>query len=536
MKKQSNQPNQTTKVNISQLSRSELEQEVVRLQTEKASLELRLNWMEEQYRLSRHKQFGASSEKTLSEGQLVLPIFNDAEAEAVLFHQEPTLEIVTSYKRKKQKGHKAKLLAKLPKEVIEYRLSETQQICDDCGNGLHEVRTEIRQELKIIPPQVSVVEHVQYLYTCRYCQEERNHSTFIKASMPNPVLKKSLVSPSMMAYVMARKYVDAMPLYRQEQDFKRLSLQLSRATLSNWMLHGAKDWLLYLYQRMHTLLLEKDVLHADETELEVLCEPDRPAKTKSYMWMYRTSGCDEAIVLYDYQPGRSGDNPRDFLKTFHGYLHVDGYAGYHKVGDTTLVGCFAHARRKFTDCLKALPKGQSMMSVNAGKGKDYCDQLFKLEKQMADLTSDERYRERLIKSQPIIDEFFNWIAIEKLNVLPKSSYGKAINYCFNQREKLKAFLLDGRLELSNNRAERAIKSFVIGRKNWLFSNTPRGANASAIIYSIIETAKENNLNPFEYLTYLFERLPNEDTDDMGVLDSLMPWSEALPERCKVQNH
>lgn len=251
------------------------------------------------------------------------------------------------------------------------------------------------------------------------------------------------------------------------------------------------------------------------------------------MWMYRTSGDAVPIVLYEYKVSRSGDYPKIFLTDFSGFLHVDGYAGYRKVENVILVGCWTHARRKYTDALKALPKDTPISITAASQGLEYCNQLFAIQRELADLSYEKRYEQRLLQSKPVVDAFFEWLEIQSQQALPKSSFGSAVTYCLNQRKKLEAFLLDGRLELSNNRAERAIKPFVIGRKNWLFSNTPKGATSSAIIYSIIETAKENNLNIFEYLKYLFEQLPNADLTDLKILDLYLPWSDSLPEVCKA---
>jgi hypothetical protein len=241
------------------------------------------------------------------------------------------------------------------------------------------------------------------------------------------------------------------------------------------------------------------------------------------------------IFLYDYQPSRAKKHPKNFLQDFSGFLQTDGYPGYNDVEKVTLVGCFAHARRGFTDALKALPKNSDLTRTNANQGLEFCNQLFKIERDLKDLTPEERYEKRLELSKPVLEAFLSWLNVKEKEVLPKSSLGKAIKYCLNQWTKLESFMLDGRLEISNNRAERAIKPFVIGRKNFLFSKSPKGATASAIVYSVIETAKANGLNPFFYLTYLFEKLPNIDTGNMEQLDELLPWSKAIPDECKIPN-
>ena len=511
----------------------ELQQQNAKLEQKIAELTAKLTWFEEQFRLSQQKKFGASSERTHPDQ---LSLFNEAESEADPSIHEPTMETIT-YHRKKQRGQREAMIESLPVELIEYRLLETEQICSCCGGALHEMSTEIRQELKIIPAEVKVVKHVRYVYACRHCEHEEIRTPIVTAPMPHPVYPGSLASPSILAHIMSQKYVEALPLYRQEQQFARLGVTLSRQTLANWMIYGAEKWLCLLYHRMHEYLRNQDILHADETTLQVLREPGRSAETTSYLWLYRTGREAPPIILYDYQKTRGGEHPRNFLSGFHGYLHVDGYAGYHKVSNVTLVGCWAHARRKFDEALKALPDTKQLTSVAAGEGLDFCNRLFAIERDLKDATPEERYTVRLERSRPILDAFSAWLSTQRQRVLPKSALGQAIAYCLNQWEKLEAFMKDGRLELDNNRGERSIKPFVIGRKNWLFSNTPRGAKASAMIYSIIETAKENKLNPFVYLTYLFEKLPQlTDPKDTQELDKLLPWSQTLPVTCRVSTH
>ena len=326
-----------------------------------------------------------------------------------------------------------------------------------------------------------------------------------------------------------------MPLYRQEKQFSRLGIDLSRQTMANWLLNAADPWLKIIYDRMHEYLLKRDILHADETTLQVLKEPGRSAESKSYMWLYRTGRDGPSIVLYDYQTTRASKHPVSFLTGFKGYINTDGYSGYNKLTGVTPVHCWAHARRKFTEALKALPPEHKDKPVAASVGLEYCNRLFAIEQQLKDVADEERYLKRLELSKPLLDEFYIWLKRQRQLTLPKSAFGQAITYCLNQWDDLINFLLDGRLEIHNNRAERSIKAFVIGRKNFMFSNTPRGARGSAIIYSIIETAKENNLKPFNYLMHLFEQLPNVDTKDPTVIDNLLPWSAVLPDNCRMPN-
>jgi transposase len=517
------------RVQLLEKQNAELE---AKLEKEKSESEIKINWLKEQLRLYQSKRFGVSSERTLT-GQLELALFNEVEKEANLELPEPTVETIT-YRRRKKRGQRQLMLENLPVETIEYRLSEEEQVCSCCSGNLHEMSTEVRQELKYIPAEVKVVKHVRYVYSCRHCEQEAIETPVQTAPMPKPVISGSLASPSILAHIMSQKYVEGLPLYRQEKQFHRMGLALSRQTMANWMIYGADRWFTPLYNRMHHLLLKLDIVHADETTLQVLREPGRPATSNSYLWLYRTGIEGPPIVLYDYQETRAGENPKKFLNGFKGYLQVDGYAGYHKVENVTIVGCFAHARRAFSDVLKALP-ANSIKPVTATEGLQFCNQLFAIERKLKELEPKERFEQRLKLSKPVLDAFLSWLKIQKQKVLPKSGIGKAVTYCLNQWDKLVGFLEDGRLEIDNNRSERSIKSVVIGRKAWLFSNTPQGARASAIIYSIMETAIANGLNPYYYLRYLFEQLPNIDLTDEKAMDKLLPWSSLIPVNCIVFN-
>ena len=387
---------------------------------------------------------------------------------------------------------------------------------------------ETRRELKIVPPQFSVVEHQRDVCACRNCEKTDTSVPFLKARMPEPVIKGSFAAPESVAHIMTQKFVMASPLYRLEQEFERNGILLSRQTMSNWLIRCAEDWLAPLYEKMKSDLLKQCVLFADETTLQVLREPGKAAQTKSYMWLYRTGGdVAHSIVLYEYQPDRRPIHPMNFLRGFKGYLHADGYDGYHKLpGSIVVVGCWSHCRRKYFEALNSLPEDARKGST-AARGLEYCNQLFDIERKLSELTPEDRHAKRQELAKPIMDEFFAWA--ESLKVVPKSAIGRAVNYSLSQRKYLERYLLDGRLECSNNRSERSIKPFVIGRKNWLFNKTPRGARASSIIYSIIEAAKENGLNPYDYLTFVFKTAPNVDfRNDPDALESLMPWQKPEP--------
>jgi transposase len=510
----------------------ELQQQNITLAQQNAELAAKLKWYEEQFRLAQQKRFGASSEQTHPD-QMEMNLFNEAEVLATPAGEEAPMEKIT-YERRKSSGKREEDLSKLPVETITYTLPEGEQLCECCGGSLHEMSTETRSEIAVVPPQVKVVRHVRQVYACRHCEREETQTPVVTASMPKPVYPGSLASSSSMAYVMSQKYVDGLPLYRQEQQFARLGYTLSRQTMANWMIYGAEHWLEFVVAAIKLYLLEQEALHADETTLQVLREPGKSAEAQSYIWLYRTGRDVAPAVIYDYQKTRGGEHPRNFLSGFTGYLHVDGYPGYHKVAGVTLVGCWAHARRKYDEALKAAPpqaKGQP--ETVAAQGLAYCNELFMIERELANMTPDERHAQRQIRSLPVVEAYSEWLRQQRSRTLPKSLVGQAIAYSLNQWDKLTAFLKDGRLEIDNNRSERSIKPFVIGRKNWLFANTPRGAKASAAIYSVIETAKENGLNPFQYLKYLFDQLPQLASLDAESLKPYMPWSTSLPITCRV---
>ena len=476
------------------------------LQADNAHLNQQLQWLMEQVRLGKKHRFGASSEQS----QYDQPnLFNEVEVYAEPLAAEPELCEVEKHYRKKRKDLPAQLPEDLPVEIVEHVLPEDEQNCPVCEGNLHVMGKEtVRRELKLVPAKAIIVEHIRYTYACRNCEKNSTSVPIVKASMPKPVIKGSFATPEAIAHIMTQKFVMGIPLYRQEQEWKRQGIELSRQTMSNWLLRASEEWLEPLYDRLRQNLLSGQVLHADETTLQVLREPGKSAQSKSYMWLYRTSGDAKIpIVLLEYRESRRAEHPKEFLRDWQGYLHADGYAGYHSLpSKITVVGCWAHARRKFDEALKAMTEKEREGS-GALIGKRYCDRLFAIEKELADLSPKKRQAKRLEQAKPVLDEFWAWLD-SLAPALGKNMFGKAVRYTLDQWKWLENYLLDGRLELSNNRAERSIKPFVIDRKNFLFANTPRGAQASATIFSIIETAKENGLNPYEYLTFIFRNAPN----------------------------
>ena len=456
------------------------------------------------------------------------------ELEAYAFGTKAATEkqiAVKAYERKRQSGNVLDVVPDGTRtEVVEHRLPENELTCSSCGSKLVEIGKEVRRTLQMKPAEFWAREDVYYTYACKNCEQETGEANIVKAAKEPTLLTGSFASAEAVAYLATQKFVMYSPLYRLEQDFGRQGLKLSRQTMANWLLNVSEKWLQPVYDTLHEQLCRESVLHADETTLQVLKEPGRTATSKSYMWLYRTSGCaKQAIVLYEYQPTRKAEHAETFLRGFSGWLYADGYQGYHKLpGNICVVGCWAHARRKFDEALSALPQEKREGSP-AAAGECYCSRLFKMEQAFAELTPEERYEKRLEQGKPVLDALLSWANEMKGKTTPKSTLGKAIHYLLEQWPYLTRYLEDGRLELSNNRAERSIKPFVMDRKNWLFANTPGGAQASAVIYSLIETAKENDLDPYRYLLWVLRNAPGLSEADVAWAEKLLPAS--APEEC-----
>ena len=521
--------------NEEMVSISRAEYEEFQAQRKKISeLESRVDVLMEALRLARHKQFGASSEK--SEDSLMEQLsflFNEAEVfSAAEKEAERNVTVVAAHQRHKKHEYTLDNIPEdIPTERIEHRLEGGDLVCPQCVDIMTEIGTEVVNKLKIVPAQTIVEQHVYYTYACRNCNKEDIETPVVKAPREKNIIPGSFATPEAIAHIMTQKFVMSSPLYRQEQEIKRKRINLSRQTMSNWILKATEDYLAPVYEQLHKELLMRDVLHADETTLQVLHEPGKKPQSDSYMWLYRTSGdTDKPIVLYEYQPGRGAKHPKEFLAGYKGYLHADGYAGYHDLGkDITVVGCWAHARRKFDEAVKSLPKGKAKGS-SASQGLTYCNLLFGIEQEIAGKTAEQRYEERLKQAKPVLDAMFAWA--NSRTAAPKSALGKAFHYLKEQWPYLTNYLKDGRLEISNNRAERSIKPFVIDRKNFLFANTPKGATGSAIMFSIIQTAIENDLDPYKYLTWLLKQTKDAGFADTQFVQSLLPWNASVECRMK----
>lgn len=446
---------QTSNAEMVTISRAEYEE--FQAQRKKISeLESRVDLLMEALRLARHKQFGASSEKsedTLME-QLSF-LFNEAEVfSAAEKESEENVTVVAAHKRHKKHEY---TLDNIPEGIetmqVEHRLEGEELICTQCGDIMTEIGKEVVRTLEIIPAQTIVHEDIYYTYACKNCSESADEgceTPIAKAPREKNIIPGSFATPEAIAHIMTQKFVMGSPLYRTSGD------------------------------------------------------------------------TNKPIVLYEYQPGRGAKHPKEFLSGYKGYLHTDGYAGYHDLGeDITVVGCWAHARRKFDEAAKSLPKGKAKGS-SASQGLTYCNLLFGIEQEIADKTAEQRYEERLKQAKPVLDAMFAWA--NSRTAAPKSALGKAFTYLKEQWPYLTNYLKDGRLEISNNRAERSIKPFIIDRKNFLFANTPKGATSSAVMFSLIQTAVENGLDPYKYLTWLLRKAKYTDLTDEHTIQTLLPWN------------
>lgn len=474
--------------------------------------------MLEQFRLSQQRQFGQSSESNLNQTEL----FDEAEQTLDEPANLPSEKAATGETRRTPK--RQPLPADLHREVIVHDIPDSEKSCTDCGHDLHRMGEDKSEQLEFIPASIKVIEHVRPKYSCRHCEQQGTRVEIKIAPVSPAPIPKSFASATLLSQIITSKYQYALPLYRQESLFKQYGIELNRKTMASWMMRSA-ELLAPVIERLHQIQLQQAVINADETTLKVI----REDKYLCYMWVYCT-GTDSPveskpqddppnIVLYDYQNSRAGQCAKDYLQDYQGYLQVDGYAGYEKT-DTTLVGCFAHARRKFIEAQKIQVKGKT---GKADWAINHIQKLYRLEKEIKSQPGAEKQRIRQAQAKPLLEAFKTWLDKSAIQVPPKSAIGKAIGYSLRQWPKLIRYIEHGNLNIDNNRAERAIKPFVIGRKNWMFANTANGAKASATLYSLIETTKANGLVPFDHIKYLLDELSKKPDN----IDYLLPWNADL---------
>jgi transposase len=464
--------------------------------------------LQEQLNLALARRYAASSEK-ISPDQYRL--FDEAETDTEARSEDDEV-IVPAHSRKK--GGRKKLPDTLPRVDVIHELSGDDLICPHDGGVLNEIGEKSSEQLDIVPARIQVIRHIRKQYACECGQCIRT------AALPKQPIPKSMASPGLLAHITVSKYQDALPLYRQETILRRIGVDIPRATLANWMIRTG-TLIQPLINLMRDQMLDYDIIQMDETPVQVLKEPDKRAQSKSYIWLQRGGPPDRRVVLYDYDPGRSAQVPKRLLEGFKGYLQTDGYDGYNAVVTTNgliHLGCMAHARRRFSDAVKA--QGRNKKRGKAHRGLSLIRKLYRIERQTCKLTAQERYARRQKHARPILDEIRSWLDDVLPQVAPSSATGKALSYLHNEWDHLTRYLDDGRLEIDNNGAENAIRPFVLGRKNWLFSASVKGVKSSANLYSLIETAKANGLEPYGYLRYVFTELPKAET--VEAIEALLP--------------
>ena len=483
--------------------------------------------LKEEVDLLRKKLFGTSSEKRVLDIPGQLNFFNEAELE-----QDPALvqmeELEASSPEKTPKKRKARAtdaerFKGIPVEKEYLDLSEKEKNCPVCGTVLKQIGEEfVRRELVFIPARLKVREYYSRNYECPQCSQH-GIPVIKKGKDGRPHMLYGMACAGTVAWVMYQKFCNALPYFRQEKDWKQYGASITRKTMANWVIQNSEAFFLPMYEYFQRKLLEREFAMADETPLQVLHEPGRRAQTQSYMWLFR-SGEDglPPIIFYKYSETRAGENAVDFLRGFKGYLMCDGYSGYNKVPDAKRTACWAHIRRYLTD---AIPKGKALDYTQPSvQGVMYINQLFHLEDIIkAKHTSfDAIKKARLEKEKPVVEGFLSWL--DQQAPVRGSRMDKAVTYIQNRRSYLTTYLEDGRCSFSNNLSENAIRPFTVGRKNWLFCDTPNGAQASALVYSMVEIAKANGVNVYHYLTYLLKKMPSDRMSDEE-LELLAPWNE-----------
>jgi len=470
----------------------------------------------EQLNLALARRYAASSEKC-SPDQICF--FDEAEVDSAAVDgtgadaDSDADEIMVAAHTRKKRGRKP-LPDSLPRIDVIHELPESERRCDHDGRLLTEIDEVISEQLDIIPAKIQVLRHIRKKYACDCGQCIKT------APLPAQPIPKSMASPGLLAHITVSKYQDALPLYRQETILQRIGVDIPRATLASWMIR-AGHLVQPLMNLLHEQLLSHDIIQMDETTVQVLRETGKTAQSKSYLWVQRGGPPEHPVVLYHYDPGRGAGVARRLLDGFRGYLQTDGYDGYNAAvaaNHLTHVGCMAHARRKFSEAVKA--QGRNRKRGKAHRGLTLIQKLYRVEKQARKLTPEQRHAQRQLHARPILDEIRTWLDTALPRVPPTSATGKALNYLHNEWGKLIRYLDDGRLEIDNNAAENAIRPFVVGRKNWLFSDSVKGVNASANLYSLIETAKANGLEPYVYLRFLFTELPKAET--VEAIEALLP--------------
>ena len=494
----------------------------------------------EQITLANKNRFGRASEKMMDTSQIcfmevdgTIVFFNEAETVSDLDAEEPDTLESKPVRKPKAVGKKDADIKGLPVNGINHYMTE-EELTEEFGeNGWKQLPDAISKRYRFIPAKVEIDEHHVGVYA------SKKDGRILKADHPKALLHGSLVSPTIAAAIINGKYVNAIPLYRLEQEFSRYGLTITRQNMANWMIRLGESYLAVLYDYLHQKIYDYHVIQADETP--VLVNRDgRSAGSKSYMWVYRSGHlyADKQIVLYDYHKTRNSSHPREFLRDYSGICVTDGYQVYHTIEkereDLRIAGCWVHARRKFDEALAVIPKAHQNKS-DAFLVIKQIQAIYREEGKLSQLSSEERLMQRQLVIKPLVDALFVYLKKMEPTVPASGQLRKAYTYILNQEKYLRVFLEDGEVPIDNNASERAIRGFCIGKKNWQMIDTINGAHSSAIIYSIAETAKANNLKPYDYFVYLLEEIPKHmDEEDRSFLEDLLPWSQKLPEGIRKQ--
>lgn len=513
-----------TTITNSSISPEEYQKLTDQLGEENKKQRLEIEYLKEQVKLLLAQLYQKKSEKRDPldfPGQL--NFLEELEEEPVV--EEPKEAVTIPTHTRKKSGRKP-LPEDLPRVEVVHDIPEDQKQCN-CGTTLSRIGEEISEQLNYIPAKFEVIRHIRPKYACKSCEGIETEGSTVKiAPPPKQILPKSIASPGLLAQVVTAKFADSLPFYRQEKQFARLGYEISRTNMANWVIQVGVilEKLLGLLRRE---ILSGPLINMDETTLQVLKGKDRAPTTKSYMWVMRGGALESPGVYFEYRPTRAASAAQDLLNSYHGVVQTDGYAGYNFIEHdpkTEHAGCWAHSRRKFIEVLKAKGKydKKKAKSGHAEQALNFISQLYTVEHHAKEekLSDQQKANLRQEKAKPILEEFHTWLKKTENQTPPKGLLGKAIAYALNHWKQLTLYLDHGFVPMDNNLAENAIRPFVVGRKNWLFCDTVAGAVASSRLYSLIETAKANNLNPYEYLKILFEKLPHVEDDHQ--LKNLLP--------------
>ncbi len=511
-----------------------LQETIEELRKEQSDLREERDTLKEQVDYLTKKLFAPSSEKNAPfPGQLtIFNLFNEAEQESEADKAaEAAAEAEETEKKPKTRRPRKDNIERfkgLPVEKVYLDVPEEDRVCPVCGTPLEKIGEElVRRELQFVRPKVKVIEYYSINYGCPSCKESSETPYIIKGKTGHSHKIHGMASPSTVAWVMYQKYFNGMPLSRQERDWAQCGASIDRATLANWVIQNSDAFFRPMYEYFRRVLLKREFIMADETPVQVLHEPNRKAQSQSYMWLFRSGEDGESpVVIYKYSETRAGDNAKEFLEGFKGYIMCDGYSGYNKLGDAKRTTCWAHIRRMLID---AVPKGKEMDYTQPSvQGVMYVNRLFDKEKEIQEKNTDyDAIREARIKEEkPLIEGFLAWL--DKQSPARNSRMDKAVTYIRNRKPYIMTYLEDGRCSFTNNKSENSLRPFVIGRQGWLFSDQPAGAEASAMCYTMVETAKANGINVYGYLTYLLEKQPDMDMTDEK-LEEMAPWNEKVKE-------